>query len=302
MAIFTKIKRLILIIEKIESIQSSTFENILTYLNDKNFKCSERTLRRDLSELKNEFGIEIICDNYHKYSIDKKNSPDLKNYLHFFEIANTASVLIENLKDAKNKKQNIEFDTEGGLKGIDNLDVLLKAINNNQEITFTHTNFIKKTQKERTLQPYLLKEYLNRWYVVGIDANNNLRNFGIDRIANIELSNINFKPKDIDTIKNKYYNVIGLEYSDAEFKEIKPQKIILSFNKIQGEYVKTLPLHHSQKITSENDNELQISLWLIPNYELKQRVLMYGNNVKVLQPKSLALEIKEKLKEAFEQY
>ena len=84
--------------------------------------------------------------------------------------------------------------------------------------------------------------------------------------------------------------------------EGKPEKVLLSFSPLQGKYVKTVPIHHSQEIVKDSKNELKVSLELVINHELKMQLLSYGENVKVLQPKKLTEEIKDSAKKMAKLY
>jgi predicted DNA-binding transcriptional regulator YafY len=78
--------------------------------------------------------------------------------------------------------------------------------------------------------------------------------------------------------------------------------VVLSYEAFQGNYIKTQPIHNSQKILVDNDDELRISIRVIPNYELEEQILKQGERVKVVEPKWLQDSIKERLKKALEQY
>jgi predicted DNA-binding transcriptional regulator YafY len=144
----------------------------------------------------------------------------------------------------------------------------------------------------------LLKEYQNRWYVVGIIGGfNEFRTFGIDRIENLEIKTETFKPdKKMNPIE-MFNKTIGLVYSENT-----PQTIVLSFTPTQGKYVKTLPLHSSQRILIDDEYECRISLEVVPNYELIQQILKHGETVNVVEPQWLKDEIKEILKRTLEKY
>lgn len=86
------------------------------------------------------------------------------------------------------------------------------------------------------------------------------------------------------------------------YSEDVKQKVVLSFNPEQGQYIKTLPLHHSQQILIDTDSDFQISLDIIPNRSLIERILMYGSNVKVIEPITLQDKIKGIYKDAQSQY
>ena len=71
---------------------------------------------------------------------------------------------------------------------------------------------------------------------------------------------------------------------------------------MQGKYIKTLPLHKSQKVLVDNEKECRIALRVVPNYELTQEILMHGDTVRVLEPAWLAEKIQQILKRTLEKY
>ncbi|MCD5969328.1 WYL domain-containing protein, partial [Riemerella anatipestifer] len=75
-----------------------------------------------------------------------------------------------------------------------------------------------------------------------------------------------------------------------------PQEIVLSFDWHQGNYIKALPLHPSQKIVSETNDELVISVFLVPTYDFEREILSYGDRVRIVEPKSFKAKIKSEVK------
>lgn len=293
------IRRYSLEIEKISRGQFPSFQEIKDYLFEHGFEIGDRTIQRDIEQIRFEFGIEIKYDrDKNGYYIDYENSLNTESFFRFLEIVNTAELLTESLLESKDSLKHISFDTAGGLKGIENLRPLLKAIKDNRKISFTHFNFHTEKSRKYTLKPYLLKEYQNRWYVVGIIGGiSEFRTFGIDRIENLEIKTETFKPdKKLNPIE-MFNKTIGLVYSENTI-----QTIVLSFTPTQGKYIKTLPLHPTQKILIDDENECRISLEIIPNYELTQQILKYGASIKVIEPKWLADDIKEILKRTLKEY
>jgi len=293
------IRRYTLEIEKISREQFPSFQEIKDYLFEHGFEIGDRTIQRDIEQIRFEFGIEIKYDrDKNGYYIDYENSLNTESFFRFLEIVNTAELLTESLLESKDSLKHISFDTGGGLKGIENLRPLLKAIKDNRKISFTHFNFHTEKSRKYTLKPYLLKEYQNRWYVVGIIGGiGEFRTFGIDRIENLEIKTETFKAdKKLNPIE-MFNKTIGLVYSENTI-----QTIVLSFTPTQGKYIKTLPLHPTQKILIDDENECRISLEIIPNYELTQQILKYGETVKVVEPQWLTNEIKEIFKRTIEKY
>ena len=72
----------------------------------------------------------------------------------------------------------------------------------------------------------------------------------------------------------------------------KPEDIILSFEQHQGKYIKTLPLHETQEIVIDNEDELQVRLKLCITFDFIMELLSYGEDVMVIKPKTLAKKMK----------
>ncbi|HSV77497.1 MAG TPA: WYL domain-containing protein [Bacteroidales bacterium] len=293
------IRRYTLEIEKIRRGHFPSFQDIKNYLFEHGFEIGDRTIQRDIEQIRFEFGIEIRYNrDKNGYYLDYETSLNIESFFRFLEIVNTAELLTESLLESKDALKHISFDTGGGLKGVENLKPLLVAIKNNRKISFTHYNFQTEISREFNLNPYLLKEYQNRWYVVGVVAGfNEFRTFGIDRIENLEIKAETFKPDKSRNPIEIFNQTIGLIYTENPV-----QKIVLSFTPIQGKYIKTLPFHSSQKVLIDDEKECRISLEVVPNYELTQQILKHGETIKVVEPQWLAEQIKGILNRSLEKY
>ena len=293
------IRRYTLIIEKLRSNQYPSFGEIKKHLFNVGFEISDRTIQRDIEQIRFEFGIEIMYDRFKNgYFIDYDSSINIESFFKFLEIVNTAELLTESLSESKDTLNYILFENQGNLQGLEHLKTLLQAIKEKRIISFTHYNFSTEKTKQFTIEPYLLREYQDRWYIVGIDKKlKSDRIFGIDRISELKITDKIFKPnKNIDAI-NLFENIIGVRYSDAQ-----AEKVILSFTHTQGKYAKSLPLHKSQRVLIDNDDELRVELTIIPNYEFMQKILMLGKNVAIIEPKWLVDDFKADLKKMLQNY
>ena len=289
-----------LIIEKINSLPAPSFKEIEEHLYRHGLEYSKRTVDRDIENIRYDFGIEIVYDRANNiYLIDKEKSINLETFNRFLEIAGVADLLSEGFSNKKNVLNYISFESENTVtKGTEFLKPILSAISNFKEISFVHENFQKGTIKTIILNPYLLKEYLDRWYIVGtVGKQNFVRTFGLDRMSMLKETGLTFEPDTKFNPKELFENVIGLVYSSHKLCEV-----ILSFTPDQGKYIKAVPLHNSQEIFEDTENECLVRLKIMPNYEFKQRVLMYGANVKVIEPEWFAKEILEELSNAAKRY
>ena len=89
--------------------------------------------------------------------------------------------------------------------------------------------------------------------------------------------------------KKLFYDVIGV-YSENEL-----ERVVLQYHPFQGNYIKSQPLHPSQKIVVDNEEELRIELLVRPNYELEEQILKQGERVKVLEPEWLREAVKKRI-------
>ena len=125
-----------------------------------------------------------------------------------------------------------------------------------------------------------------------------LKTFALDRIKKFYITTQKFAlPQNFDP--SKYFkDCYGVITSDGSA----PVEIVLSFDPYQGKYIKTNPIHESQKIIFDNDTELRISLFLYITHDLIMELLSYGETVRVLKPESLIAEIKEIYLASLKQY
>lgn len=142
------IRRYTLEIERIKRGDFPSFKAIKDYLFQHGFEIGDRTVQRDLEQIRFEFSIDIEYDrDRNGYYINWEKGLKIDSFIRFLEIVNTSELLTESLLESKEALQYISFDTGGGLKGIENLKPLMKAIKEKREISFVHYNF--HTQKSK---------------------------------------------------------------------------------------------------------------------------------------------------------
>jgi predicted DNA-binding transcriptional regulator YafY len=255
---------------------------------------SKRTLLRDMRDIRNIFGIDIEYSTNRKGYYIAQNEMENMNFqrrmeaFDMFNSLNFAQDLMPFIHLEKRKPQ-----------GTNNLHGILHAIRNKLEIKFSYQKFWEVDITFRTAHPMALKEFKNRWYVLAKDnKDNKLKHFALDRLSNFDITKRTFESPASDNIKEFYRYCFGIiTPTDGE-----PEEIILSFNPVQGKYIKTLPLHDTQQILIDNQNEFRISLSLFVTHDLIMELLSFGPNLKVLQPISLMTTIRDRHKKAFEQY
>lgn len=282
------IMRYSLIIQRLRK-RPSTFAEIQNYLQkesefqDYNFNVSQRTFQRDVEDIRSIYKIDIQYDTSRKAYIivdDETNSVQSR-ILGAFDLFNALNIS-EKLSDY------IYFEKRQP-QGTENLYSILNAIKDRKIITFDYYKFEDDDTTQRRVAPYALKEFKYRWYIVAKDLKaEQVKIFALDRISSLETTrNVFLYPEDFQ-VSDYFKYSFGITVGN---KSDTPQEIILSFNALQGKYVKTLPLHESQQIILDAPNELQIKLQLKINIDFIIELLSFGANVKVLQPASLAQQL-----------
>lgn len=291
------IKRHLLLINKLKKSPCSfdELQKHLQYnseLDEENYTISVRTMQRDINEIKSLYNIEIKFNRKQGvYEINDEQEDFLSD-----RVLDTFTIL-DTLKLAENFSDAIVFEQRKTL-GLENIFLLVHAIKNQLEITFEHKKYWEDIVQEKSLQPYFVKESKQRWYIVGKEKlSNEIRTFGLDRISNIYVSKNRFKKPTNSVLKNLFQNSFGVIYDQKA-----PQKIVLEFSAFQAKYIKSLPLHSSQKIVNENKSHCTIELFIYPTYDFVMEILSMRKEVKVIEPASLKDEIKNKLIESLKNY
>ncbi|MBF0503207.1 MAG: WYL domain-containing protein [Candidatus Riflebacteria bacterium] len=298
MASYEILNRYSHIIEKVRGKRLPSFKDIQTHMASYDIAVSKRTIDRDIQAIRNEFGIDISYDRTRNgYFIDEESSLNNESFFRLLEIMTTADLIAESIREGKEIISCIEFDSRGCLHGLQHIRPLLAAIRKRRLVKFEHENYHSGKTWKFTVSPCFLKEYQNRFYLVGrVKGVSELWSFGLDRIKDLTVTD-----KACDAItgdeRKVFSQTIGLTYSAGA-----PEDVVLSFDPIQGKYIKSLPWHRSQKILEDNEKELLIKLRVVPNFELSQKILMLGDTVKVLAPLWFAKDIKDYLEAALNRY
>lgn len=295
----SKIKRYLQILQFIEKSKFPTSAEMIDKMGESGIKVSDRQLKRDIESLRSEFGLDIHYSVVKKGYFLENEELTFPYFLKLLEFSQNMELLTSYLKEGSNIAEIIEFEDYNSFKGVQYIRDIAFFIKNGSEIRLKYKRFGAITEKEYCFQPYLLREYLNRWYVIGLlSGTQEIRTFGLDRIVGLQDSDLKFKKCKTNDLVALFRNVIGINASVQDVAE----EIELVCHPYQGNLLKTLPLHASQKVISETPDEIIFAYKLVVNFELKQRLLMISTQAKVTKPISLKLEMERLLVEALDFY
>lgn len=235
--------RFLLIIKKLRNTRFATFQEIKDFIQtefsliDSPKYISLRTFQRDINEIRTIFNIDIQCNNSNQYFIFEDEYSDFNNrMMEAFDIFNTLSsghqlipyVILEKICSC----------------GTEHLLGLLHAIKNRLVIKIIYQKFGAEEVITREVEPLALKEFKGRWYLLATDVGDDfIKTYGLDRLHELEITRKKYIPPAKLNPNSQFENCFGIFLPS----ESEPKEIILSFDPFNGNYIKSYPLHKSQK-------------------------------------------------------
>lgn len=293
------IARYNLIINKLRR-HPASFDEILATLkaaseiHSANYVISKRTFQRDMQDINELYGIEICNDKRNNnYYINNEESTPLNERI--FEAFDTFHALnfSEQVADC------LAFETRRAL-GTEHLFGLLHAIKNSVNVCFNYRKYGSTGQVKRRVEAYLLKEFRGRWYLLGVDSGDNaIKSFALDRLSDLEITNIHFEKLRSREVEQYYRYSFGIVGPN---KVAVPENVVLEFSPLQGEYIKSLPLHHTQQVLRDDNNGFQVAICIHITHDFIMELLSHGADVKVIEPSSLKVAVQQVYQRALEQY
>ncbi|MFZ1750031.1 MAG: WYL domain-containing protein [Saprospiraceae bacterium] len=184
----------------------------------------------------------------------------------------------------------IHLERNDRLKGIQHINIIYEAIQNQAAISICYQSFKAISAQEIIFHPWWLKEYKNRWFVFGIkDSREVILNLALDRISNISYPKVvKYIASHISSIDDYFKNIIGVTVS----QNARPENVKIRVDKENAPYVITKPIHHSQDVIETlEEGSIVISIHVQLNFELEREILGFGDSMVVLSPEKLRKRI-----------
>lgn len=287
---------------------------------------SRRTIQADIEMMRsNKLGYEapivVVDKKYYTYS-DKSysitniplNNQDMqvlgevtsllqqfKGFNHFTDLSEMVSKLEDKIYTQKTHSPPvIDFEKNDNLKGLEWIEVIRKAIVAKKTMCVTYQSFKARDASTFCFSGYLLKEYRNRWFVLGQSHQRNspLLNLALDRIQSIAEHEDQYRENKSIDLAAYYSDVIGVTKSPGQ----RDCEVVFWIDNANAPYVITKPLHPTQKILKEELDGKIFSIRVILNFELERELLGFGSKMRVLGPRLLVKQIKEQLRKTLGNY
>jgi len=177
------------------------------------------------------------------------------------------------------------------------LEIITSAMRDNHQIVIDYEDFFGNTIQGLKINPYFIRLFKRRWYVMALVLQGKeIHRFGLDRIKHIEVLDANFSyPKDFSPL-DYYTDYFGV------FHNAIPLAIRLKAYREKPNYLRSLPLHHSQREIESNADYTIFEYKIAPTYDFIQEILSHGNQLEVLSPDAFRQQIKAIVQEMHDFY
>lgn len=309
----------------LEDLTEACSETLSEYEGKEN-TVSKRTTQLDIQLMRSEklgynAPIVVYDKKYYKYEYEAYSITDIpltetdinvltetvfmlkqfKDFSLFSDVSDILQRLEDKIYAEKSHTQPVIYlDKNDNLKGLHFLDVLYQAIVKKIVVVITYKSFKSTVEQQFIYHPFILKEFNNRWFLVGRKKNNrSISNLALDRIIAVDFDFSLPFPEEIFDAEYFYKDVIGVTVNEG----LRAEKIKLWIDAENAPYVITKPLHASQVTAQQNeDGSIIIDIKLRINYELERLILGFGSGINVLEPNYLRRRIKGKLNATLKHY
>ncbi|MCQ2605972.1 MAG: WYL domain-containing protein [Bacteroidales bacterium] len=291
-----QIQRLFWLLDTINTFEPVTFKMIdsqwqKSQLNNTCAEYATRTFRDHIDAIRDSFGIEIKCNSKNEYYIKReKGNPIVDWLMESFSISTMTN-------EAQNLKKLIVLEeVPSGNKW---LTIIMRAMRQKQCLRITHQSFKKDTPTTRNMEPYFIQMHNRRWYVFAINkADKKMFTLSLDRICNIEMLEERFKIS--KNYEPKKYLSKG--YGVSIYDDIEPEIVKIKATGYAPKYLRSLPLHESQKEIETNEEYSIFQLKVPAVDEFFLDLLHHGPSLEIIEPTHFREHFKKIVMELAQKY
>ena len=179
------------------------------------------------------------------------------------------------------------------------LETALKAMKQSKVLEITYKSYWKEHKATFKVSPYCVKLFRQRWYMVGNSIyDSSIRIYALDRVLEMNVTNDTFKYPDDFSPEVYFESCFGIIHDES----CSVETVKLKANPNQANYLRSLPLHHTQKELVRTADYSIFSVEVRPTFDFQQELLWNGDALEVLEPLWLREKMAEKIKWMSENY
>lgn len=176
------------------------------------------------------------------------------------------------------------------------LDIIIRAIRTDHRLLIGYKKF-QAEGYEKVVCPYALKLFRQRWYLLALNDEGQMRIYALDRITRMQLTDATFKMPD-DFSPQAYFD----EYFGILTDNTPMAHVIIRAHKWMPNYLRTLPLHHSQRELSSTPGYTDFSFDIRPTSDFLGELLRHSSGIEVLEPLALREKMRQMILETLKRY
>lgn len=256
-------------------------------INDNGEHLPKRSFHRWRDAIFNNFGIIITCNRSDNYRYYIENSDEMGRNNLMFALIN--SMAINNISaEIKDSRKRILLEEVPSANKW--LQEILEAMRDSSVLKITYEDLWHRRIEEQTFEfePYAIKIFKRRWYVIGkISGESEIKHYPLDRIKNFEVSDKTFKFDETFDGNEYFRNCFGIQ-TDPRFP---PERVVIKFDSLQRGYIRSLPLHWTQKEIETADDYSVFEYYIKPTYDFELEILAQGESFTIIEPEWLRQEM-----------
>jgi predicted DNA-binding transcriptional regulator YafY len=186
-------------------------------------------------------------------------------------------------------------------EGMRYLSTIINAMKDSRRLVMSYQGFKRTEPHTFLLDPYCLKVFKQRWYLVGKPEDHpeekEPRVYALDRVKDLAVTDKAFHLPAAFKAATFFENQFGIDRSKT-----KAEKIRVKVANWDANFLISLPLHTSQRVVESNDEYTVFEYKLAPTYDFIMELRKYGSKMEVLAPQSLREEFAEEAEHLAQMY
>lgn len=285
---FNYLDRYYWLVELVRSHDGMTLEEIQNawdscYINDDHKPLARRTFIKQRNSIESMLHIHIMYKPGKGYIIED----DDYNIDRVIDMVLSSNSLI---KFAKHPGMAGRIQIQPESDGLNHINTIVEAMKLSRCIDLKFKQFYETEYRDLTIEPYGLKQFDRRWYLVGPEIGDRpVRAYCLDKIKEPQMSKNTFVIPDdfsLNAFYNDYFGTVMYESDDSD-TIVPPTDILLKVWKRERPYIESLKLHHTQEPIEEHEEYSIYHCYMAPTWDVERRLLECNDHVEVLAPQEL---------------
>jgi len=175
---------------------------------------------------------------------------------------------------------------------------IIQAMRRNQMLHISYQAYGRDRVSQYTVQPYFLKLYHQRWYLIGPSDSKPVITLALDRMKRVRNSGTVFLMDKTLTVTEYLKDCYGVMKDET----LEVEDILIRAFETEVNYLRDLPLHGSQVEVMQGEGWADFRLRLRPSWDFIGKLMERGNRLKVMEPESVVAKIWTKHAESVKLY